>query len=111
MKTLFDTELSSTVSIREGGRTRQASKRQIIVKRTVNKAAEGDAKATEVILRIEGIAQRQGRALAGDGEPGLVDPRQAEIDREIVEAHFKMAREAPEDGQQSSSRSDKNDDR
>jgi hypothetical protein len=48
--TVMDKELSTKIEVTENGRRRRISKREAIVKQTVNKAASGDPKATVVLL-------------------------------------------------------------
>jgi hypothetical protein len=43
--TVIAQELDDRVSVTENGRRKKISKRQVIIKRVVNKAAEGDLKA------------------------------------------------------------------
>ncbi|NKB39007.1 MAG: hypothetical protein GKR93_17890 [Gammaproteobacteria bacterium] len=51
LKTDFEEELSEPLQITEGGRTKTISKQRGIVKRTVTKAVNGDARATDQILK------------------------------------------------------------
>jgi hypothetical protein len=111
MHDLFDQELSATVPIREGGRSRKISKREVIVKRQINKAMEGDPKSTELIMKVEGVIHRGGRGPAGSGDAGPVDPRQEEIEREIAAEFLAMAGEAPRGGKQLNTDGDDDDDR
>jgi len=48
--TAIDAELSATVVVTENGRRRKLSKRQIIAKRLVNRAVEGDLKPVPLLL-------------------------------------------------------------
>lgn len=48
--TVFAEELASSVSIMEEGRARRVSKREVVAKQLVNKAAAGDPKATALLL-------------------------------------------------------------
>src|SRR5262249_43496961 len=107
----FEEELSSQVSFRENGKARKATKRQIIAKRTVNKAVEGDPKATDVILKFEGLLQPGGRGSGAIGDPTAADPQQEEIDREMIKLFPDMARQAPAGGQHSPRDGGSHDDR
>ncbi len=51
LATIFDRELSATVAVTEGGKRRKLSKRQVIVKRLIQKAIEGDHRATQTLLK------------------------------------------------------------
>ena len=48
--TTIDRELNTCVEVTENGKRRRMSKREAIVKQTVNKAAAGDPKATTILL-------------------------------------------------------------
>ena len=48
--TAIDAELSATVLVTENGRRRKLTKRQIIAKRLVNRAVEGDLKPVPLLL-------------------------------------------------------------
>ena len=111
IREFFDQELSATVPIREGGRSRKISKREVIVKRQINKAMEGDPKSTELIMKVEGVIHRGGRGPAGSGDAGPVDPRQEEIEREIAAEFLAMAGEAPREGKQLNTDGEDDDDR
>ena len=95
-KTLLAEELSSTVTIREGGKPRKVSKRQLMVKRLVNKAAAGDPKAIEMVFKYEGVLQQAGGRTAGINNPETVDQGQDEINGDIVKEFARMVLELPE---------------
>lgn len=62
--TPLDQELSSKVTVNEGGKRRTLAKRSVIVKRLVNKAAEGDDRAINTILKQQaGLEKKEGGAL------------------------------------------------
>jgi hypothetical protein len=48
--TLLETELKRPVSIQENGRRRTISKREVMIKRLVHKAMEGDARTAHLIF-------------------------------------------------------------
>jgi len=96
MKVPLDEELSSTVVIREGGKQRKVSKRQVIVMRQVNKAAAGDPKATEMVFKSEGVLQRAGGSTAGINNPETVDEGQDEINANLLKEFARMVLESPE---------------
>jgi hypothetical protein len=91
---LLDKELSSTVPIREGGRSKKMSKREVIVKRQVNKAMEGDPKSTDLIMKAEGLIQRGARGPAGSDAPTPPDSSSREEDQEIIQDFIEKLREA-----------------
>jgi uncharacterized protein DUF5681 len=49
----IDQELGATVIVTENGRRRKLSKREVIAKRVVNRAAEGDLKAVPLLMQTE----------------------------------------------------------
>lgn len=53
LATLFRSESETKVAFTENGKERHATKRQIIVKTLVNKAAKGDAKAVVTYLKLD----------------------------------------------------------
>jgi hypothetical protein len=57
--TVFDQELNATIPVTENGKRRKISKREAIVKQTVNKAAAGDQKATTTILNEARLNENQ----------------------------------------------------
>jgi hypothetical protein len=48
--TVFDRELNTRIEVSDNGKRRRITKREAIVKQTVNKAAAGDLKATNTLL-------------------------------------------------------------
>lgn len=50
---ILDDELDQKVPVTEGGKRRRVSKRQLAVRQQVNKAAQGDGKAFEAIMRMQ----------------------------------------------------------
>ena len=53
LRTIFLAESDTKVSITENGKTRAASKREIVMKTVINKAAKGDAKAAAIFLKLD----------------------------------------------------------
>jgi hypothetical protein len=53
LATLIEQELSATVAVNEGGRRRTLSKRAVIAKRLVNKAAEGDFRTVQTLFKVQ----------------------------------------------------------
>ncbi|MGH9615100.1 MAG: DUF5681 domain-containing protein [Acidobacteriaceae bacterium] len=47
----FERELNSRITINEGGKPRKITKRDAIVKQQTNKAIQGDAKATALVMK------------------------------------------------------------
>jgi hypothetical protein len=111
LRTLVEEELASKVSFRENGKAKKASKRQLIAKRVVNKAVEGDPKAIDVVLKMQGFLQPGGRGSGAIGDPPAADPQQDEIDREIIKLFLDMARQAPASGEHSPRDGGSHDDR
>jgi hypothetical protein len=95
-KTLLAEELSSKVTIREGGKQRKVSKRQLMVKRLANKAAAGDPKAIEMIFKYEGVLQQAADGTAGINNPETVDQGQDEINADLLKEFARMVLESPE---------------
>ncbi len=48
--TVIEKELRTPIEVTEGGKRKRISKREAVVKQTVNKAAAGDPKATAILL-------------------------------------------------------------
>lgn len=48
--TVIDRELNTRIEVTENGKRRRISKREAVVKQTVNKAAAGDPKATTILF-------------------------------------------------------------
>ncbi|MBU0557146.1 MAG: hypothetical protein KKD64_09900 [Alphaproteobacteria bacterium] len=53
--TLVDNELDEMVIVQEGNQEVTLSKREILIKSLVNKAAKGELKAMELILRLSAV--------------------------------------------------------
>lgn len=64
--TVIEKELNSRVAVTENGRRKQVTKREIIGKQMINKAAAGDLKAISVVLnetRAQDLVQAAGTVL------------------------------------------------
>src|SRR5258707_446883 len=51
LATMIERELNQVVEVREGGRKLKLTKREVMVRQTVNKAIQGDLKAIEWVVR------------------------------------------------------------
>ena len=75
-------ELDAAIEVRQNGRVEKLSKRQVIIKQLVNRAAEGNPRAMELLLLKMALLQRDwqepGRA-AGD-----LDPEALERAKELI---------------------------
>lgn len=56
--------MDGSVEYREGGRTRKATRRELSVRRHLNRALEGDIGAAEALLKLRAQAQKN-RATSG----------------------------------------------
>jgi hypothetical protein len=57
--TVFEEELCAPIEVTENGKRKRISKRQAIVKQTVNKAVAGDPKATSILLNEARLHESQ----------------------------------------------------
>jgi hypothetical protein len=55
LKSQIERELDAKVTVREGGREKAMTKRELVAKQTVKKAAEGDPRALMTLLKITGL--------------------------------------------------------
>ena len=62
LKTLVGKELNNVVDIREGGRRKVVSKRDVIAKQLVKKGMEGDGRSIETILRLDDDLEQSAKA-------------------------------------------------
>jgi Family of unknown function (DUF5681) len=62
--TVIEEELRAPIEVTENGKRKRISKRQAIVKQTVNKAASGDSKATALLLNEARINESQNPSAA-----------------------------------------------
>jgi len=68
MMTLFEQELDAKVTVTEHGERRTITKRQVIAKQVVNKAATGDAKAVRMLLDETRLSEQETNA-SGQANP------------------------------------------
>jgi len=59
LKKLIEEELDQLVSITEGGKRIRLTKREIIVKKLVNDAARGEAKAISTLVKLVGTTSEE----------------------------------------------------
>lgn len=64
--TLIEKELSAKVAVTEGGKRRVLPKRALIAKRIVNKAAEGDNRSLQTLLKLQETAGADPGSAAGE---------------------------------------------
>ena len=82
LSTLVHEALNEQVIIAENGRRRKISKRQAIIAQLVNRSAQADFKATQIVLGLL-------RDIESRGDPGTADqPAFTEADQEIIQ-HIK----------------------
>ena len=78
LSSLLSKALDEPVIVVENGRRRRIAKRQAIITQLVNRSAQADLKATQLLLTIL-------RDLEGRADPGAADPdRVTEADQEII---------------------------
>jgi hypothetical protein len=65
---MIEAELMELVTITENGKTRKLSKLAIIVKRLINNAAQGDAKAIATLLQYDRQTEAKAQAVAAASE-------------------------------------------
>ena len=76
LATILNRELQKKVTIREGDKTRRATKGEAVVISTINKSLSGDTKATNTVLAL----QSRAGAESGDGRaPGTVPGDELEL--------------------------------
>jgi hypothetical protein len=83
LATLIERELSTRVAVTEGGRQRTLSKRAVIAKRFVNKAAEGDLRTLQTLFKVQETALTEPAPIQSDGEEEHLSPD----DRAILRAY------------------------
>ena len=59
--TVFREALGEKVAVTENGRRRRITKREAMFKQLVNRAAQGDPKATQTVLRLMEMLHRSGK--------------------------------------------------
>jgi hypothetical protein len=59
--TVFREALGEKVAVTENGRRRKITKREAMFKQLVNRAAQGDPKATQTVLRLMEMLHRSGK--------------------------------------------------
>lgn len=80
-------ELESKTLITENGVRKRMSKRQLVVKQIVNKAASGDHKATSLLLQE--MRYREGIAPQGDASLAAMMPEEDQMVMESVMARMR----------------------
>ena len=78
LATLLGEALDEKVTVTENGRRRKITKREAIVTVLVNRSAQADLKATQILL---GMMQEIERRTGGSAEPALL----SEADRQVLQ--------------------------
>ena len=78
LATLLGEALDEKVTVTENGRRRKITKREAIVTVLVNRSAQADLKATQILL---GMMQEIERRTGGSAEPALL----SETDRQVLQ--------------------------
>jgi hypothetical protein len=76
--TVLTNTLNETVVVNENGLRKNISKLEAMTKQLVNKAATGDPRATQTLLRVLQVME-------GPAEPAAQEPVASESDREVME--------------------------
>jgi uncharacterized protein DUF5681 len=94
LKTLIDRELEAKVSVREGGRVVELTKRELLVKQLIKKAIEGDPRSQQMLLKLEQelVGSEQS---ANDNTPPADAPLEQD-DRAIFDALVAMLKSGTE---------------
>nr|WP_166179435.1 DUF5681 domain-containing protein [Altererythrobacter segetis] len=78
--------LAARLPVKENGRDRKLSKMEVVVMQLVNKAAGGDLRAIEIVLRMA-------REIDGKAQPHEQPRPLSDADRAVLEAFAKKVRE------------------
>ncbi len=84
IRTLVREVMDERIAVREGGTSRKVSKREAMVRYQVHKAAQGDARATQLVLDLDlrfgdlGERPRENRQLTADDQAVLEALRRRE---------------------------------
>jgi len=84
--TAIDAELKARVAITENGKPRNLAKLEVIAKRLVNKAAEGDPKAMALLLQFDRASQTASKTDATPLE------QFAEVDQPVIDSILQRIR-------------------
>ena len=77
LTTILDDELKKPVTVREGGRARRVPKRQALVASLINKALQGDMRASNLLMTLmQRVEQEQPPA---DSQEPILDATAEEI--------------------------------
>ncbi len=99
MKTLIEHELDQKIVVREGGARRQVSKREVVVKKIVNKALEGNDRSIQTLLTVNDelepvVIARTTSGVAGSLDRtarAILDTYEAQLLEKLSEAEGKIA--------------------
>ena len=91
LSTLVTEELDKSVPVREGGRIRAMSKRAALLASMVNRALQGDARMTSLLLSLMQRIETTGDSAAPPPEP------MSEADAAIIDAFARRLRTTSEE--------------
>jgi hypothetical protein len=91
--TVLHQELNSKMPISENGRNRKVSKREVIAKQWVNKAAGGDLKTGQAVFRETG--ELEGAAQSGGTDVTVFDTAQTRLVIEEIIRRIRAMEEGP----------------
>jgi hypothetical protein len=89
LSTLVHEALNEQVVVAENGRRRKISKRRAIIAQLVNRSAQADFKATQIVLGLL-------RDIESRGDPGTDQSAFTEADQEIIQQIKARLRDHPE---------------
>lgn len=92
-KTYIQKALSARIRVVEGGRQRKLETRDVLARKLVRRALEGDTKATDTIIRYD-TAESSHASGKGTGAPAATAYEIVDADRDIFAEMMGMAREA-----------------
>ena len=75
LATMLSEALNEMVTVAENGRRRKISKRRTIVTQLVNRAAQADPKATQILLPVMQDAERRNEPAPAEADFGAADEK------------------------------------
>ncbi len=84
LKTLVGKELNDNVDIREGGRPKVVSKRDVVAKQLVKKGMEGHDRSIETILKLDDELERMANAEQAAAEASELAEPLSSTERDIL---------------------------
>jgi len=93
-QTIFEEESRKLVAVTENGKTQKLTKRELVLKTIINKAARGDEKAQVKFLKLDERFSAERQRLSGSAEVNASSDQTIEeltaADRIILELHRSM---------------------